>query len=112
MTPPCLAELHSGLLLLTLSLNVACLGHARLLYQFQQLALILRRMEAAIERRTSDSAVQSFLRLLHLLHQDIAILRPTRQDRIVAHEARAILDDQDAVAELETDHRTGGSEAT
>src|SRR5208337_2526549 len=29
------------------------------------------------------------------------VLRPSRQDRIVAHEARAILDHQDAVAELE-----------
>ena len=86
MTPPCLAELH-GLLLLTLGLNVACLWQARLLYQFQQLALILRRMEAAIERRTSDSAVQSLLRSFHLLHQDIAVFGPTRQDRIVAEEA-------------------------
>ena len=59
--PPCLAEFHSGLLLLTLSLNVAWLGQARLLYQFHQLALILRRMKAAIERRTSDSTVQSLL---------------------------------------------------
>ena len=59
VTPPCLAEFHSGLLLLTLSLNVAWLGQARLLYQFHQLALILRRMKAAIERRTSDSTVQS-----------------------------------------------------
>ena len=101
VTPPCLAEFHSGLLLLTLSLNVAWLGQARLLYQFHQLALILRRMKAAIERRTSDSTVQSLLRLLHLLHQDLAVLRPSRQDRIVAHEARAILDHQDAVAELE-----------
>src|SRR5512146_268989 len=101
MTPPCLAELHRGLLLLTLGLNVAGLGQARLLYQFQQLALILGRMEAAIERRTSDSAVQSLLRLCHLLHQNIAVFRPTRQDRIVADEARAILDYQDAVAELE-----------
>src|SRR5271157_2717643 len=41
------------------------------------------------------------VRLLHLLHQDLAVLRPSRQDRIVAHEARAILDHQDAVAELE-----------
>ena len=62
VTPPCLAEFHSGLLLLTLSLNVAWLGQARLLYQFHQLALILRRMKAAIERRTSDSTVQSLLR--------------------------------------------------
>ena len=61
VTPPCLAEFHSGLLLLTLSLNVAWLGQARLLYQFHQLALILRRMKAAIERRTSDSTVQSLL---------------------------------------------------
>ena len=76
VTPPCLAEFHSGLLLLTLSLNVAWLGQARLLYQFHQLALILRRMKAAIERRTSDSTVQSLLRLLHLLHQDLAVLRP------------------------------------
>ena len=82
VTPPCLAEFHSGLLLLTLSLNVAWLGQARLLYQFHQLALILRRMKASIERRTSDSTVQSLLRLLHLLHQDLAVLRPSRQDRI------------------------------
>ena len=101
MTPPCLAEFHSGLLLLTLGLNVACLGQARLLHQFRQLALILRRMEAAIERRTSDSTVQSLLHLFHLLHQNLAVFRPTRQDRIVADEARTILDYQDAVTELE-----------
>ena len=101
VTPPCLAEFHSGLLLLTLSLNVAWLGQARLLYEFHQLALILRRMKASIERRTSDSTVQSLFCLLHLLHQDLAVLRPSRQDRIVAHEARTILDHQDAVAELE-----------
>ena len=40
VTPPCLAEFHSGLLLLTLSLNVAWLGQARLLYQFHQLGVI------------------------------------------------------------------------
>ena len=32
VTPPCLALFHSGLVLLTLSLNVAWLGQARLLY--------------------------------------------------------------------------------
>ena len=58
MTPPCLAEFHSSLLLLTLSLNVARLGQARLLYQLHQLALILRRMEAAIKRRASDPTVR------------------------------------------------------
>src|SRR6266446_491197 len=63
VTSPCLTEFHSGLLLLTLGLNVACLGQAGLLYQLHQLALILRRMKAPIERRTSDSTVQSLLRL-------------------------------------------------
>ena len=61
MMPPRPTEFHSGLLLLALGLNVACLGQARLLYQFQQLTLILWRMKTAIERRTSDSAVQSLL---------------------------------------------------
>ena len=74
VTPPCLAEFHSGLLLLTLSLNVAWLGQARLLYQFHQLALILRRMKAA--NRTMhvgfDRSVV-VLPALHLLHQDLAL---------------------------------------
>ena len=58
--PPCLAEFHSGLLLLTLSLNVAWLGQARLLYQFHQLAVDSPENESR-DRTThgSDLTVQS-----------------------------------------------------
>jgi hypothetical protein len=101
MTTPRTSEFHGRLTLLTLGLDMALDRQARLPHQLGQLALVLGAVEPAIERRTADPAAQPFLHLSHLLHHDVAVLGPVRQDRVVAHETGPILDDQRAVAELD-----------
>ena len=96
-----LAEFHCRLTLLLCGLHMARLGQARLSHQLHQLGLILGRVEPAIERCTPDLAIEPLLHLLHFTHDNFAVLGAARQDRVVAHEARTILDDQDAVAELD-----------
>lgn len=101
MPTPGLAEFHRRLTLLPVGLHMARLGQARLGHQLGQLRLILGRVEPAIERRASDSPFQPLLDLLDFTHQDLAVFGSARQDRVVADEARAILHDQDSVAELD-----------
>src|SRR4051794_19180920 len=100
MPTPGLAEFHGRLTLLSFRLHMARLGQAGLSHQLRQFGLILGRVEPAVERRAPDLAVEPLLHLLHFTHQNFAVLGTARQDRVVAHEARTILDDQDAVAEL------------
>jgi hypothetical protein len=61
MPPPRPAEFHRRLPLLTLGLDTARHGHARLRHQLRQLLLILGGVEAAVERRTPDAAAQPLL---------------------------------------------------
>jgi hypothetical protein len=65
MTPPCLAEFHGGLLLLTLGLNVACLGQARLLYQFHAIRQFAYYREGAAGRLKEDR-LRDYLLLLSI----------------------------------------------
>src|SRR5512140_2846599 len=101
MPTPGLAEFHGRLTVLPFRLHMARLGQAGLSHQIRQFGLILGRVEPAVERRTPDLAVEPLLYLLHFTHQNFAVLGTARQDRVVAHEARTILDDQDTVAELD-----------
>src|SRR4051794_22207531 len=101
MPTPGLAEFHRRLTLLPFRLHMARPGQAGLSHQLRQFGLIRGRMEPAVERRTPDLAVESLLHLLHLTRENFAVLGTPRQDRVVAHEARTILDDQDTVAELD-----------
>jgi hypothetical protein len=80
---------------------MAWLGQAWLGHQLHQLGLILGRVEPAVERCTPDLAIEPLLHSLHFSHDNFAVLGAARQDRVVAHEARTILDDQDAMAELD-----------
>jgi hypothetical protein len=101
MPSPGPAEFHRGLSPLPLGLDVTRHRQARLRHQLGQFSLVLGSMEAAVERRTADPPAQPSLHLLHLRHQHLAVLGPAGQDRVVAHEAGAVLDDQDAVAEFD-----------
>ncbi len=101
MPTPGLAEFHRRLTRLLCGLDMAWLGQARLGHQLDQLGLILGRVEPAVERRTTDLAIEPLLHLLHFSHDHFAVLGAAWQDRVVAHEARTILDDQDAMAELD-----------
>src|SRR3954471_1081864 len=101
MPTPGLAEFHRRLALLPLGLPTARHGQAGLRHQLGQLGLILRRVEPAIERRAADLPAEPLLHRLQLPHHNFPVLGAARQHRVVAHEARAVLDDQDAVAELD-----------
>jgi hypothetical protein len=58
-------------------------------------------VEPAIERRTADLPAQPLLQCCHFLHHNFPIVGTTRQDRRVAHKTRTILNNQNAVPELD-----------
>ena len=105
MPLPRLAELDAGLLFLLCGLPGSRHRQARMSNDLRQGLLVLRRVEAPVERGPLDATAQTLLQPPRLFHDHIAVILLTRHQVRMGDEADGILKDQHLASEL---HRLGG----
>ena len=99
------AKLHRRAGVLLDRLIRAGLRQARMLEDFRQPSLVLRRVKAAVEGCLADAAFQTSLQVPRLLDHHVSVVRVARHQVGVADEAGAVFVDQHLPPEL---HRLCG----